>query len=161
MSMRFLTRNGRDMVEFKFVYIIHRNLSGIVGEYNKSGNRCFSIVLTNEEAEELAARGFNVRTRPARENIDELFCFLPCFVNYEHLPPKIYRVTGKKMMLLGENNVGTLDSSDILNVNVLVNARYWDVNGSRGIKAYVNTMYVETEEDIFADLYSDCELVGG
>lgn len=160
MAMQCVTRSGRDMVDFKNVQIIHRNLRGMVKEYNRSGNRSFSIILTPEEADILIAAGFNVRTRPARDGSDELFCFLPVFVTFNNYPPKVYRVCGEEMMLLNESNVGTLDSADILNVDVSINASHWNVNGQTGIKAYVNTMYVTVEEDPFAQSYAGFKLIG-
>lgn len=159
MAIKFMRKNNRDVVEFTNVKIVHRNLSGRQNEYNRAGNRTFSVVLTEDEAEELLDRGYNVRIRQAKDNPDEKFCFLSMTVNYNHIPPRIYRVVGGKMTLLNESNVGIIDTSDIFNVNLSVNARYWEINGKSGIKPYVNVMYVEVEEDSFADRYADCELM--
>lgn len=154
MAMVFRRRNNRDTVEFTGVKIIHRNFAGAQKEFNRAGNRGFSVVVTPDEAEELLDRGYNVRIRPSQENPDEKFCFLPVTVNYNNIPPKIYRVVGDKLTLLTGSNVGVLDTSDIINVDLTINARYWEINGKNGIKAYANVMYVEVEEDAFADKYS-------
>lgn len=159
MAIKFMRKNNRDMVEFSNVRIVHRNLRGVKTEYNRVGNRGFSIVLSEDEAEELIDRGYNVRVRPSQSNPDDKFCFLPIAVNYNNIPPRIYRVTEDTMMLLSEANVGIIDTSDIVNVNLTVNARYWDINGKQGIKPYVNTMYVEVEEDSFAGKYADREII--
>ena len=159
MAIRFIRKNNRDMVEFSDVRIIHRNLRGIKKEFNREGNRGFSIVLTQDEANDLLERGYNVRIRQAQDNPDDTFCFLPVTVNYNNIPPRIYRVTAEKMTLLTEANVGVIDTSDIVNVNLTVNARYWEINGKHGIKPYVNVMYVEVEEDSFANRYSDREMI--
>lgn len=160
MAIEFKRKNNRDVVEFTGVKIIHRNLSGVQKEYNRAGNRNFSIVLTEDEADMLIERGFNVRVRPGQNDPSERFCFLPVTVSYNHIPPKIYRVTRDKMVLLTEANVGVIDSSDILNVDLSVNARHWEINGNQGIKPYVSVMYVEVEEDAFADKYANRELIG-
>ena len=159
MAIVFKNVRGREVLEFSGVRIVHRNFRGEQKEFNRAGARGFSIVLNQEEAEELIARGYNVRVRPARENPDENFSFLPVTVNYANLPPRIYRVTGEKMTLLKEATVGVLDTSDIINVDLTVNARHWDINGKQGIKAYVNEMYVEVEESVFAKKYADRELI--
>lgn len=160
MAIKFVRRNNRDMVEFSNVKIIHRNLRGVQTEFNRNGNRSFSVVLTEDEAQEMLERGYNVKVRQSQSNPDDKFCFLPIAVNFNNIPPKIYRVVGDKMTLLTEANVGVIDSSDIINVDLTVNARYWEINGKSGIKPYVNVMYVEVEEDAFADKYANREIVG-
>lgn len=159
MAMEFRRKGNRDTVEFSGVRIIHRNLTGVQKEFNRAGNRGFSIVVSADEAEELANRGYNVRIRPDQENQDEKFCFLPVAVNYNNIPPRIYRISGGKMTLLTEKTVGVLDASDIVNVDLTINARHWEINGKVGIKAYVNAMYVEVEEDKFAAKYADLPIV--
>lgn len=159
MAMQIMEKNGREMVAFSGVRIINRNFSGLAKEYNKSGARGFCVLLTQEEADELSARGYNVRIRPAKEDPNAFFCHLQVAVRFDFLPPKIYRVLPDKMMLLNENNVGVLDTSDIINVDLVVNARHWNINGASGIKCYVNSMYVQVEEDLFASKYADLEVV--
>lgn len=157
--MTFGTKNGRDVINFKDVSIISRNFRGEKGEYNRDGARNFCIVLTPDEANELAARGFRPRIKPSRNNPDEVYCFIPVTVSYLNYPPEIYRVVGKKMTLMKESTVGVLDSSDIVKVDCTVNCRYWEVNGTRGIKLYVTVMYVTVEENAFANQYADYEIV--
>lgn len=159
MSRMFFKKStmGRDQLELENVAIIHRNFSGAIKEFNKTGQRTFSIILTNDEAEELLEKGLSVRQRPAKEDPNEVFCFLPCTIGYNNpnMKPLIYRINGQRMTQLFESNVGTLDGADIESADVTLNLRPWSVNGSSGIKCYVQSMYVKTAEDRFASKYAD------
>ena len=62
-------------------------------------------------------------------------------------------IVGRKKTLLDENTIGNLDFAEIENVDVIIRPYNWEVNGKTGVKAYVQTMYVEIREDIFASKY--------
>lgn len=156
--MQFKTKGNRQTIEFSNVMIINRNFRGEQTEFNRSGARKFSIVLLPEEAEELIPLGYNAKIRPGRNNPDDKYCFIDVSVNYNNIPPKIYRVSGTKMTLLTESTVGVLDSSDIVNVDLVVNVRPWSINGASGVKLYASSMYVTVEEDIFASKYEAFEV---
>lgn len=151
--MQFKTKGNRQTIEFSNVQIINRNFRGEQTDYNRSGARKFSIILLPEEAEELLMLGYNAKIRPSRNNPDEKYAFIDVSVNFQNIPPKIYRVVGDRMTLLTESTVGILDSSDITNVDLVVNCRSWSINGANGIKLYVSSMYVTVEEDVFAQKY--------
>lgn len=151
--MQFKTKGNRQTIEFSNVQIINRNFRGEQTEYNRSGARKFSVILLPEEAEDLIAFRCNAKIRPSRNNPDEKYAFIDVSVNYQNIPPKIYRIVGDRMTLLSESTVGILDSSDIINVDLVVNCRYWSINGATGVKLYVSSMYVTVEEDAFAQKY--------
>lgn len=156
--MVFKPKGNRMTIEFSNVQIINRNLRGEQTEFNRYGSRKFSIVLLPEEAEELVSLGYNAKIRPSRNNPDEKYCFIDVSVNYNNIPPKIYRVVGSKMSLLTESTIGVLDSSDIVNVDLVVNVRPWSINGASGFKLYASSMYVTVEEDVFASKYESFEI---
>lgn len=138
--------------------IIFRNFSGEERMYNKKGDRNFTLVLTPEKAEELRNLGYNVKTRPSREEGDENQYLLAVSVSYKIRPPKIVLINGKTKIDLSEDTVGELDYTDIEYIDLTIRPYHWELqDGRTGVKAYLNSMYVTAVEDQFADKYADDE----
>ena len=133
-----------------------RNFSGKEGKFNAAGNRNFNLWLDPKMAGSLKKDGWNVKEYAPKSDPDaEPRPFIKVAVNYNYIPPKIYRVgSNNKKVLLDEDNVGNLDWEEIKNVRIVVRPYHWEVNGKEGIKAYVKTMYVEVEEDPFENRYA-------
>ena len=81
-------------------------------------------------------------------------------VSFKNIPPKVYLVTSKKKTLLTEETIGNIDFAEIKNVDLSISPYYWTIENKKdgiksGVKAYLKTMYVTIEEDVFAGKYDD------
>lgn len=133
--------------------ICRTNFSGTADQYNKNGIRKFSVIFDVETGEALEGEGWNVRRRPGREEGDPDRYFLDVTVRFGAIPPKVVLVTSRNRTVLDEDTISILDRSIIVNADIVLNKRYWEVNGKSGYKAYLKTGYFTVEEDEFADKY--------
>ncbi len=136
-----------------------RNFSGRPGRYNKAGDRDFTVFFDNAQAQELADDGWNIHWIEPRDPEEAPAGRLRVAVNYDHMPPKILLITSTTKMLLTEDDISVLDTADIRNVDLVIRPYNWSVNGNRGVKAYLKSMYVTIEEDEFAAKYDDIPTV--
>lgn len=139
-------------------HIVFRNFRGEErGQYNKAGDRNFSVVIEDEElARQLIEDGWKVKIRTPKREDAEPFYHLPVKVSFKY-PPKIVRIAGRHKTLLDEDSVGCLDFDDIARVDLVIRPYVWNVNDGHGVKAYVKSMYVTVLEDEFASKYDDEE----
>lgn len=160
MSNYTILDNGRIAVEG--ARIIFRNFEGKESRYNRAGDRNFSLVIDNQEfAQELSNLGWNVRTRPPRNEGDDPMTTLPVTVSYkvERLAPKVWIYTKRTSVKLDEDGVGSLDYADFENVDLVINPRHWidDKTGEERIKAYLIELRATLVEDYFAYKYAEEE----
>ena len=137
-------------VTLQNVPIIFKNFQGQKGQYNAEGVRTFSIVIeTPTMAEEMLKDGWNLK--PLKDEDGKISAYhLPVKVNFaSRRPPRIYKVTqgGTRQLQLNEEMVGMLDYLTVSTVDVIINPYAWDVNGNQGIKAYLDTMYANIDEN--------------
>ena len=134
-----------------------KNFSGEKRKFNADGRRNFHIKLESGIADQLINDGWNVKVLAPREEGDEPVYHLKVEVSYKNFPPKIYLIAGRKKTLLNEDTVGTLDTAEITNADIIISPYHWVIDNqaghSEGIKAYVDTMYVTIKEDCFAGKY--------
>lgn len=148
-------RNANIMIED--AEIVFRNFSGKEDQYNREGNRNFSVILPNDVAAAMQADGWNIKTLKAREDGDEPRSYIQVNVSYKGRPPKIVMITSRKRQVLGEDLVELLDSADIVKADILITPYHWEVRGETGVKAYLKTMFVTIQEDELELKYASME----
>ena len=139
--------------------IIFRNFAGKADQYNATGKRQFSIVLGPARAEDLTAKGWNVKIWKSKEG-DET-AFLPVEVNYGPYPPKCYRMAANpngdivSKTLLDEDTIAELDHANFEKVDIIVSPYQWEWNDRKGIKAYAKAIYATVILDPLELKYAD------
>lgn len=121
----------------------YRNFSGVKTEYNKAGNRVFSIFLPEETAAVLQEEGWNVKHKPAKREDQNDRYQLDIAVGFDRYPPTIKVISADgTTSYLNEESVGILDSADIETANLELRPYNWEVNGKSGTKAYLRELEV-------------------
>lgn len=139
-------------------HIGFRNFSGRGSQYNPEGSRNFAVFIDDKEfADKIASEGWNVKQTKPRNEDDEPNIFLPVAVKMDssYAPPKVWQITSRGKTLLTPTTIGTLDSAEIENVDLILNPYNWTYNKKTGTKAYLKSMYVTLKEDAFSDKYSN------
>ena len=129
------------VINIENAHIIFRNFRGEErGQYNHAGDRNFSVVIEDPDfAQEMLEDGWAVKVR----------------LSFKRIPPKIVRIEGKHKTILDEDSIGCLDFDDISHVDLVIRPYNWEVNGKKGVAAYVKSMYVTVLEDQFASRYDE------
>lgn len=147
-------------ITLKDASIFCRNFLGVKSEKNSSGSRNFLVEIPEEIVDDLLDDDWNVK-RSKRDNEDGTpSYYMPVEVSYQNdkFIPSIYRVLpeSKIRVLLTEDTIGTLDSDDILKVDITIRPRNWfDMGHNHRVKAYVKTMFVTVMEDPLEIDYAD------
>jgi hypothetical protein len=141
------------------VRIIFRNFAGKEGQYNREGDRNFSVLLDEKVAAAMHEDGWNVKWLKPRseEEGEEPQAYLPISVNFKGRPPRIVLITSRGRTNLDEDTVESLDWADIINVDLIVRPYEWVVNDKSGVKAYLQSLYVTIEEDPLEQKYAELD----
>lgn len=127
--------------------LLFRNFAGNESQFNRAGDRNFTVVLDPEAAEAMLADGWNVKYLAAREEGDEETPVIQVAVGYKARPPHIVMIAGNRRTNITEDMVDTLDYVEIAHCDLVGRAYNWEVNGKTGIKAYLQTMFITIVED--------------
>lgn len=160
-----ITYAPRGILQIDDARIIWRNFTGREEQYNRAGERNFSLLIPNEElANELVERGWNVKIKEARDRNGNILHDEPPFI---HLPVKLkytdrggpaaYLISGGRRTELDEESIACLDDIEIRNVDLDIRPYDWTVNGKSGRTAYLHSIEVTQEIDRFAARYAEEE----
>lgn len=164
--------------------MIFRNFEGREGDYNRAGDRNFSVVIPDiDQAIELYNLGWNVQIRPKeaatriemksacrtfeervewlnqRGELQDALFHLKVTVSYKYpeKQPKIYLIEEgmKEMTELKEGNVAILDKAPIINCDLTINPSYWNKGGRNGYMAFLKEAYITIPTSPVTDKYRD------
>lgn len=138
-------------------HIIFRNFAGKESKFNPKGKRNFCLLLDYDDAEEMKAQGWNVKTLAPRDPDDAPQPYIQVAVAFENYPPNVWLISGNKKTKLDEDTVSVLDYAEIENVDLIINPSHWEVSGKSGIKAYLKTAYITIVENEFEKKYRDMD----
>lgn len=151
-----ITFAPRNILQIDDARIIYRNFAGEASQFNRAGDRNFSVLIENEQiANELRDHGWNVKIKQAREEGDTPFMHLPVKVKFNDRGPSVYLVSGSNRVKLDEETIGMLDNIDILGVDLDIRPFDWEVNGKAGRAAYLQSICVTQDIDRFAQRFEE------
>lgn len=146
-------------VVFQDCRILFRNFSGREGQYNREGQRNFTLVLDNDIAAQMQEDGWNIKYLRPRDIDEEPQAIVNVEVSYKKRPPRIVLITQHHGSLVKtdvpEDLLNILDWVEIANVDLILNPSHWEVSGKSGIKAYLGSIYITILQDELEQKYSD------
>lgn len=142
----------------RFIFVTNFSGDPSRDNYGSTERKGNIIIPTKEQADALAADGFNVRVTKPRDGYEDEFIpeyYITVKLNFDsYRPPRVYIVRdGRNPVLLDQNTVNEIDHCRVSNVNAVCNQYFNERRGTKSL--YVQTMYVEvnTDYDPFRDRY--------
>lgn len=139
-------------------HIMFKNFSGKGSQFNREGDRNFCVRIDDPDlARSLRNEGWNVKQLRPRDEDEEGTYYLQVKVSFKVSPPRVYMIAGKKKTLLDEEAINSLDYAEIQSADVIITPYNWEINGKKGVKAYLKIAYITIEQDAFAAKYAEEE----
>jgi hypothetical protein len=142
--------------------LIFRNFTGKESEYNRAGSRNFGVILPEELAQQMLRDGWNVKRLRPREDDEnpEGTPWISVQLGYNGRPPAVVVINSRGRENYGEAEVETLDWYDIKTADVKFRPYNWVVREGtpkedRGVKAYLEKLFVTINEDALDLKYAD------
>lgn len=136
--------------------IIFRNFEGKEKEFNSAGDRNFCLVLSPEQADAMAQKGWNVKRFKVRDEGEEPNGYIEVAVEYRKgRPPRCVMINSQGRIDLGAEEIQIFDYADFSKVDLIINPYNWDVGGKQGIKAYLKSIFVTINEDELEQMYAN------
>lgn len=146
-------------VEIKGAKLIFKNFRGAADKFNAKGNRNFCVILSPEQADQLAHIGWNVKQLKPREEGDLPTYYIKVNVQFDTVgkPPNVRMITKRNQTRLDEDLVDLLDDAYIEKANIRFRPYEYDPGK---FSAYLVTLYAEVVEDDLGAEYADIPLAG-
>lgn len=153
-----LSFGPRDRLIIDDAIIKFPNFEGREEKFNRKGDRNFLLDIPTEEmAQALMERGWNVSIKDKRDEGGDLFMSLKVKVKFNDRGPAIYLNTNGRVNMLDEESAGMIDQIEIASVSMDIRPYDWEVSGKTGRTAYLERMDVVQELDRFAARYAEEE----
>lgn len=102
--------------------------------------RSFNLYIPEELVEPLQSDGWNVKFTKETEDYP-VDAFLPVFVGFKYMPPRIVLIRDGKETLVNEDSVANLDQLEFESFGVVIHPRVWESAMGSGVKAWLKTFY--------------------
>lgn len=140
--------------------IAYSNFAGRPTTYRPEGGvRTVTFVIPNDLAQQLIVDGWNIREQtfvndPEREPrylLEASFTFRTR--TGQPRDPKIFIVRPDSLVHVTEETADALDRADIIKVDAVLAPYYWEHGNRKGIRAYVNSLYITIKENPIDEKY--------
>lgn len=144
-------------IQLEGARLIFKNFQGKKTNCNEEGNRNFGVLLPEDLAEELERTGWNVKRLKPREDDPNQYCqpWMSVKVRYGNIPPIAVLINSRGKRPLDEELIGQLDWTMIKNCDLIIRPYQYEMQGKRGVSAYLKAIYVTVQEDEFAEKYAN------